>query len=134
MSTNAIYEKIQKLKLEMILDGWDIEEKYSNDGWKDHPGYTIWAKRDDWHEKDAHMVTGHAVIFWESCKEITNPTEMLGTVSALRKRTQKAWKDFPDSVPFQNAKGENLEDTCITPFANIPKLADLLGKTDIFSD
>lgn len=28
MSTTVIYEKIQKLKLEMILDGWDIEEKY----------------------------------------------------------------------------------------------------------
>ena len=39
MSTTVIYEKIQKLKLEMILDGWDIEEKYSNDGWKNHPGY-----------------------------------------------------------------------------------------------
>ncbi len=38
MSTTVIYEKIQKLKLEMILDGWDIEEKYSNDGWKNHPG------------------------------------------------------------------------------------------------
>ena len=25
MSTTVIYEKIQKLKLEMILDGWDIE-------------------------------------------------------------------------------------------------------------
>lgn len=44
MSTTVIYEKIQKLKLEMILDGWDIEEKYSNDGWKGHPGYTIWNK------------------------------------------------------------------------------------------
>lgn len=29
MSTTVIYEKIQKLKLEMILDGWDIEEKYN---------------------------------------------------------------------------------------------------------
>ena len=47
MSKTVIYEKIQKLKLEMILDGWDIEEKYSNDGWKGHPGYAIWAKRED---------------------------------------------------------------------------------------
>lgn len=29
MSTTVIYEKIQKLKLEMILDGWDIEKKYN---------------------------------------------------------------------------------------------------------
>ena len=136
MSTNAIYvyEKIQKLKIKMILDGWEIEEKYSNDGWNNCSGYTIWAKRDDWHEKYAHMLTGHSVVFWESCKEITNPTEMLRTVSALRDRVRKAWKEFPTSVPYQNAIGEIWEDTCVTPFANVPKIADLMEETKILSN
>lgn len=134
MSTTVIYEKIQKLKLEMILDGWDIEEKYSNDGWKGHPGYTIWAKREDWHEKYACLITGHSVTFWTKCENFLCPFDMLGAVSTLRKRTQKAWKDFPNSVPCQNRNGDIVEDFCVTPFHSVLKIADLMEKTKIFSE
>lgn len=118
----------------MILDGWDIEEKYSNDGWKNHPGYTIWAKRDDWHEKYACLITGHSVAFWTTCENFLCLSDMLGAVSTLRKRTQKAWEKFPNSVPCQSRNGDIVEDFCVTPFDNVSKIADFMEEAKIFSE
>ena len=45
------FEQIHQLKISLIEKGWDIEEKYSNDGFGKLVGYHIFARRCDWHGK-----------------------------------------------------------------------------------
>lgn len=41
------FEQIHQLKISLIEKGWDIEEKYSNDGFGKLVGYHISARRCD---------------------------------------------------------------------------------------
>ena len=57
------FEQIHQLKISLIEKGWDIEEKYSNDGFGKLVGYHIFARRCDWHGKFTYALTGHIISF-----------------------------------------------------------------------
>lgn len=104
------FDKIHQIKLQLIQEGWDIEEKYSNDGSEKLVHYIIWAKRYDWHGKFTVEITGHNVCFFETCNEINNATAMLKTIKQLHNKCQKAWDEFPDAIPFQTASNTLMKD------------------------
>lgn len=64
------FEQIHQLKISLIEKGWDIEEKYSNDGFGKLVGYCIFARRCDWHGKFTYSLTGHIISFCEKSKNI----------------------------------------------------------------
>lgn len=115
------FDKIHQIKLQLIQEGWNVEEKYSNDGSGKLVHYMIWAKRYDWHGKFTVEVTGHNVCFFESCNEISNAVAMLATVERLHDKCQKAWKQFPDTIPFQTYDNKLMEDIM---FKNLSEARD----------
>ena len=112
-------QTILDLKKELINSGgWDIEERTSSDGWGDGKiGYTIWIRRPDWHGKDAFSLTGKSVKLHATCDDAFNEAEVIGAIKKLKKLADTAWKDFPESIPVQNAYGELVEEVMIKPFA-----------------
>lgn len=110
------FEKIHQLKISLIEKGWDIEEKYSNDGFGKLVGYHIFARRCDWHGKFTYALTGHIISFCESGRTISDSHALLDTVQKLHDECVKAWQDFPKEIPFQTAKNEIKADVMFEPF------------------
>lgn len=110
------FEQIHQLKLSLIEKGWDIEEKYSNDGFGNLVGYTIFARRCDWHSKFTYALTGHVISFCGICTTISDSQAMLATVQKLHDKCIQAWTDFPDQIPFQTARNEIKADIIFQPF------------------
>lgn len=110
------FEKIHQLKISLIEKGWDIEEKYSNDGFGKLVGYHIFARRCDWHGKFTYALTGHIISFCESCRTISDSHALLDTVQELYDECVKAWQDFPKEIPFQTAKNEIKADVMFRSF------------------
>ena len=110
------FEKIHQLKISLIEKGWDIEERYSNDGFGKLVSYMIFAKRIDWHGKVTYDITGHAVNFFEICETISDSQEMLNTVQKLHDKCIKAWQDFLNEMPYQNLNGVIRADVMVCPF------------------
>ena len=112
-------QTILDLKKELINSGWwDIEERISSYGWGDGKiGYTIWISRPDWHGKDAFSLTGRSVKLHAACDDAFSEAEVIGAIKKLKKLADTAWKEFPESIPVQNAYGELVEEVMIKPFA-----------------
>lgn len=108
-----------KIKNEIINNGWtEIEERTTSEGWGDGKiGYTIWIRRPDWHGKDSFSLIGRNVELHASCNDASNPDMVLKAISNLRKLAKRAWDDFPDGIPVQNAFGELVEEILCHPFA-----------------
>lgn len=108
-----------KIKNEIINNGWtEIEEKTTLEGWGDGKiGYTILIRRPDWHGKDSFSLIGRNVELHASCNDASNPDMVLKAISNLRKLAKRAWDDFPDDIPVQNAFGELVEEILCHPFA-----------------
>ena len=115
----AIFLKIHKLNIRLIDAGWDIEEKYTNDG-SSAVMYHIWAKRCEWHGKFTYAITGHQVVFHESSEVISNGEALLKTVQRLYDKCERAWREYPASIPFQNAKNEIMEDISFMEMKKAP--------------
>lgn len=120
-------DELMKIQLEMIGLGWDIETKISGEGWRDSVGYMIWFKRSDWHGKFTYTITGHEVVFVGNTKDANDYAAVLKMVKQTAEKAKKAWDDFPDSIPYQNAKGEVRKDIMFCTFEegrdikNVPK-------------
>lgn len=110
-------DEIMRIKLEMVSLGWDIEEKISGDGWHNSIGYTIWFKRSDWHGKSTYSLTGREVIFVGISEDVHDYESIVIMLKETADKAKKAWKDFPDAIPCQNAKGEVLKDVMVFPFS-----------------
>lgn len=54
---------------------------------------------------------------YASCNDASNPDMVLKTISNLRKLAKRAWDDFPDGIPVQNAFGELVKEILCHPFA-----------------
>lgn len=113
---NSQMDKIMQIKQEMASLGWDIEEKISDEGWGGNIGYTIWFKRSDWHGKYTYSLTGQQVVFIGISEDINNYEAILKTVKNTAEKAKKAWTDFPDAVPCQNARGEVVKDYMVYSF------------------
>lgn len=110
------FEQIDQLKISLIEKGWDIEEKYSNDGFGKLVGYHIFARRCDWHGKFTYALTGHIISFCEICETISESRALLDTVQKLHDKCTRAWIDFPNEIPFQTATNEIKADIIFQPF------------------
>ena len=122
---NIHTDQLFQIKQEMASLGWDIEEKFSKKGWRDRTGYTIWFKRSDWHGKLTYSLTGHQVVFVGTTENAFAYDSVIKTARNTAEKAKKAWEDFPDSIPFQNAKGEILEDVMFYPFSDGKNIFDL---------
>lgn len=112
-----LFDKINRIKQSMADLGWTIEEKISSDGWSNNQiGYFIKFSRFDWHGKFTISLTGHNVFFIGLAKNAFDYEEILNTVHHTAKIARKAWHDFPKSIPYQNAKGDIIEDLMIFPW------------------
>ena len=111
-------QTILDLKKEFIDSGWwDIEERISSYGLGDGKiGETIWISRPDWHGKDAFSITGRSVKLHTTCDDAFSEAEVIGAIKKLKKLADTAWKEFPESIPVQNAYGELVEEVMIKPF------------------
>lgn len=108
----AMYlDKINQIKQHMADLGWTIEEKIGSEGWsKNRVGYYIKFSRCEWHGKFTVSLTGHDVFFIGLAKNAFDYEEVLNIVHHTAKTARKAWHDFPTSIPYQNAKGNIIED------------------------
>lgn len=110
-------DKINQIKQYMADLGWTIEEKISSEGWsQNRVGYYIKFSRCEWHGKFTVSLTGHDVFFVGLAKNAFDYEEVLNTVHHTAKTARKAWHDFPTSIPYQNAKGDIIEDVMIFPW------------------
>ena len=110
-------DELMRIKLEMSELGWDVEEKISDTGWKDSVGYSIWFKRSDWHGKSSYSITGKAVVFHEHAKDVHDYCAVINTVKAAAERAKRAWRDFPDSIPYQTVSGDvRIDDVMFRPY------------------
>ena len=110
---------ILSLKKDFIDSGWwNINERISSDSWGNGKiGYTICIRRHDWHGKDAFSLTGWGVKLHAACDDAFNEAKVIETLEKLKELADTAWKEFPESVPVQNAFGELVEEVMVKPFA-----------------
>lgn len=109
--------KATELKLELVRQGWDIKERISPDGWGGTTGYSIWVERADWHGKNSYTIIGNHVCFHGHTSDVFNETEVIATIEQVKRLAEQAWKEFPDSIPCQNAHGRLVKMVEIVPFA-----------------
>lgn len=112
-------QTILDLKKKLIDSGWwDIEERISCYSWGNGKiGYTIWIRRPDWHGKDAFSLIGRSVKLHAMCDNAFDEAKVVETLERLKKLADAAWKEFPESIPVQNAFGELVEEVMVKPFA-----------------
>jgi len=91
----------------MAEKGWHSKDSLTDSGWGNKFGYIIWFYRDDWHGKDVYFITGSGVCLNESTSNLFEIDEI---VRKCAYKSLKAYKDFPKSIPYQNAKGEIVEE------------------------
>ena len=111
-------EEYLKLKTEMAKNGWEIEEHTGTTGWSGKIGYTIWAERWDWHGKSNAYLTGNKISLFALCDDAADEEKVLQAMRRLSDLTKRAWKEFPDSIPELNAKGELTEAHMVRSFAD----------------
>lgn len=114
-----------KIQLEMTALGWDVETKISGDGWRDTIGYCIWFRRSDWHGKFTYTITGHEVVFVGTYENVNDYEGVLAMVKRTAERAKKAWDDFPDSIPYQNARNEVRKDVMFCAFEEGKDIKDV---------
>lgn len=120
-------DELTKIQIEMASLGWDVETKIDGDGWRNKRGFMIWFKRSDWHGKFTYTITGREVVFLSTAPDANDFEEVVKAAKRAAERAKKAWNDFPNSIPCQNARGEVIEDTMHFPFEegknikNVPK-------------
>lgn len=78
---------------------------------------SICIRRHDWHGKDAFSLTGWGVKLHAACDDAFNEAKVIETLEKLKELADTAWKEFPESIPVQNAFGELVEEVMIKPFA-----------------
>ena len=91
----------------MSLKGWHSEDRLSSSGWENKFGYTIWFYRWDWYGKNTASIFGKKVSFFEITDDLS---EIEKVVRKCAYKVLKAYEDFPSSIPYQNSKGEIVED------------------------
>ena len=86
--------------LELMRRGWGYSDAIGfHEGNTSHPIRKLTVSRWNWHDKN--MVNPVTIHHLAPADE--NPQEIL---DMLISRSFKAWEDFPDAIPFQDAQGK----------------------------
>ena len=99
------------IRIELARLGWNTSDKLDDFGWrKGNRGYMAWVYRWDWHG----VRLGSRVSFGLSIKpEILSPERIDELWEKLRDIALAAWRDFPESFPYQTSIGV-IEDVNLT--------------------
>lgn len=106
-------DNIHRLKMQLANEGWQVEDKITSNGWGDSIGYSVWAKRWDWHGRAID------VQFNRHVSNAGNETEVEKALQELLFITREAWNKFPDSVPEECGKGILVKNNLIFPFSEL---------------
>lgn len=87
----------------MMSQGWNFSDSWSSQGWgaatpQRHISFSSWS----WHGRKSGSPVGFFTF-----ADAENFDER---VSKLANSCLKAWRDYPESIPYQNAYGEIKED------------------------
>lgn len=104
---------IHELKMHLANEGWTVEDKITSQGWGDSIGYSVWAKRWDWHGRAID------VQFNRHVSNAGNEAEVEKALQELLFITREAWNKFPDSVPEECGKGILVKNNLIFPFSEL---------------
>lgn len=115
-------DNIHNLKMQLANEGWTVEDRITSDGWGDSIGYSVWAKRWDWHGRAID------VQFNRHVSDAGNEAEVEKALQELLSLTREAWNKFSDSVPEECGKGILVKKNLIFPF---PELRFLKGEQRI---
>lgn len=93
-------DAVMALRAEMMAEGWSSEDRLTKMGWGATPGYSIWFERWDWHGQKTLILVGS-----KACYHAHTPSldHILDTVREAAERARRAWRDFPDCPPDQDA-------------------------------
>lgn len=103
------------IKARMARKGWDVEERITKDGFGSNAGYSIYFSRYDWHGKFTPSITGKPVMLHAHTDKMTL-SSIRKLVSNLAEKADRAWKDFPTSIPCMDSNGEVVEELMFRPF------------------
>lgn len=106
-------DNIHNLKMQLVNEGWTVEEKITSQGWGDFIGYSVWAKRWDWHGRAID------VQFNRHVSDARNEAEVKNALQELLSITREAWVKFPDSIPEECGKGTLVKKNLILPFSEL---------------
>lgn len=106
-------DNIHKLKMQLANEGWQVEDKITSEGWGDSIGYSVWAKRWDWHGRAID------VQFNRHVSDAGNEAEVEKALQELLFLTREAWNKYPDSVPEECDKGTLVKKNLIFPFGEL---------------
>lgn len=84
--------KAMKIRERMSQEGWASEDRLSDLGWADGPGYSIWFWRYDWHGKKL----GNRVFIYQSTPDLNKIEE---TVLRAANLARRAYREFTNSIP-----------------------------------
>lgn len=106
-------DNIHRVKMQLANEGWQVEDKITSNGWGDSIGYSVWAKRWDWHGRAMD------VQFNRHVSNAENEAEVENALKELLSLTREAWRKFPDSVPEECGKGILIKKNLIFPFSEL---------------
>lgn len=103
------FEKKTSIDIRLLMKdkGWESRDMLSTNGWINGYGYSIWFERYDWHERNAFGLTGHQVCFH---RHTNNLSEIDNITKICAEQALKAYEDYTDCIPFQNAYNEIAKD------------------------
>lgn len=103
------FENKTSIEIRLIMKdlGWTSRDCLSKYGWVNGYGYSIWFERNDWHGRKAFALTGHNVCFHEHTNDLD---EINHITKVCAERSLKAYEEFTDCIPFQNAKNKIAKD------------------------
>lgn len=95
-------DAVMALRMEMLREGWESDDRLTHLGWGDRPGYSIWFGRWNWHGRRCDKVVFHA------------HTQDLGHVLRAAQHAaglaRQAWATFGrDQCPRQSSHGAGVE-------------------------
>ena len=99
--------------MHLVNEGWTVEDKITSQGWGDSIGYSVWAKRWDWHGREID------VQFNRHVSNAENEAEIEKVLQELLSLTREAWNEFPDSVPEECGKGTLVKKNLVFPFSEL---------------
>lgn len=97
-----------EIRLLMKEQGWDSKDRLTEIGWGGKYGYSIWFEKWEWHGRSTLKLTGDKVCFHRHTDDLT---EIDAITSICAEQCIKAYEDFTDSIPTQNAKNQTVSAT-----------------------
>lgn len=103
-----LFENKNSIEIRKIMTsyGWSSNDKFTQIGWGDKFGYSIWFERHDWHGKNTYSLTGNKVCFH---RHINDLSEIDNITRECAIQALKAYEDYVDCIPCQNIFNKTIK-------------------------